>query len=46
MNGLCTQVTAFIDEATLRQRLTDLSDAGFDGMAFVGVPRTMADGEG
>jgi hypothetical protein len=46
VNGLCTQVTAFMDEPTLRQRLTDLSDAGFDGMAFVGVPRTMADGEG
>jgi Mycobacterial methylenetetrahydrofolate reductase len=46
VNGLCTQVTAFMDEPTLRQRLTDLSDAGFDGMAFVGVPRTMSDGEG
>lgn len=46
VNGLCTQVTAFMDEATLRQRLTDLSDAGFDGIAFVGVPRTMSDGEG
>ncbi|OBI74355.1 mycobacterial-type methylenetetrahydrofolate reductase [Mycobacterium sp. E740] len=46
VNGLCTQVTAFMDEATLRQRLTDLSGAGFDGIAFVGVPRTMNDGEG
>jgi Mycobacterial methylenetetrahydrofolate reductase len=46
MNGLCTQVTAFMDEPTLRQRLTDLSSAGFDGIAFVGVPRTMNDGEG
>jgi hypothetical protein len=46
MNGLCTQVTAFLDESALRQRLTDLSAAGFDGIAFVGVPRTMADGEG
>jgi Mycobacterial methylenetetrahydrofolate reductase len=45
-NGLCTQVTAFMDEPMLRQRLTDLSDAGFDGIAFVGVPRTMNDGEG
>lgn len=45
-NGLCTQVTAFMDEPTLRQRLTDLSSAGFDGIAFVGVPRTMNDGEG
>ena len=46
VNGLCTQVTAFMDEPTLRQRLTDLSAAGFDGIAFVGVPRTMNDGEG
>lgn len=46
MNGLCTQVTAFMDEPTLRKRLTELSDAGFDGIAFVGVPRTMNDGEG
>lgn len=46
MNGLCTQVTAFMDEPTLRRRLTDLSGAGFDGIAFVGVPRTMSDGEG
>ncbi|MFI5506326.1 mycobacterial-type methylenetetrahydrofolate reductase [Mycobacterium sp. NPDC051804] len=46
MNGLCTQVTAFLDKAALRQRLTNLSSAGFDGIAFVGVPRTMSDGEG
>lgn len=46
MNGLCTQVTAFLDKAALRQRLTKLSSAGFDGIAFVGVPRTMNDGEG
>ena len=46
MRGLCTQVTAFLDEPTLRRRLTDLSGAGFDGIAFVGVPRTMNDGEG
>ncbi|MEO3759632.1 mycobacterial-type methylenetetrahydrofolate reductase [Mycobacterium sp. B14F4] len=46
MHGLCTQVTAFMDEPTLRTRLTDLSGAGFDGIAFVGVPRTMNDGEG
>ncbi|SEH52883.1 hypothetical protein SAMN04489835_1005 [Mycolicibacterium rutilum] len=45
-NGLCTQVTAFLDENALRQRLTELSGAGFDGIAFVGVPRTMSDGEG
>jgi hypothetical protein len=46
VNGLCTQVTAFMDKQTLRQRLVDLSSAGFDGIAFVGVPRTMNDGEG
>jgi hypothetical protein len=46
VNGLCTQVTAFMDEATLHQRLTDLGAAGIEGIAFVGVPRTMADGEG
>lgn len=46
IKGLCTQVTAFSDEPTLRRRLTDLVDSGMEGVAFVGVPRTMADGEG
>ena len=46
VNGLCTQVTAFMDEPALRQRLTDLRDSGIEGIAFVGVPRTMNDGEG
>jgi len=46
VNGLCTQVTAFLDEPTLRERLTVLGDTGIDGIAFVGVPRTMNDGEG
>jgi hypothetical protein len=46
INGLCTQVTAFMDEASLRRRLTDLTDAGMEGVVFVGVPRTMNDGEG
>jgi hypothetical protein len=44
--GLCTQVTAFMDEPTLRQRLTDPGASGIEGIAFVGVPRTMNDGEG
>jgi hypothetical protein len=44
--GLCTQVTAFMDEVSLRQRLTDLCAAGMEGVVFVGVPRTMNDGEG
>lgn len=46
LRGLCTQVTAFMDEGSLRQRLTDLRAAGMEGVVFVGVPRTMNDGEG
>ena len=46
MNGLCTQVTSFLDQQALQTRLTDLGSAGFDGIAFVGVPRTLNDGEG
>ena len=46
VKGLCTQVTAFMDEATLRGRLTELLAAGMEGIVFVGVPRTMSDGEG
>ncbi len=46
IRGLCTQVTAFSDEASLRQRLTELCAAGMEGVVFVGVPRTMNDGEG
>ena len=46
VRGLCTQVTAFHDEQQLGERLRNLRDAGMDGIAFVGVPRTMADGEG
>jgi hypothetical protein len=46
LHGLCSQVTAFSDEQSLRQRLSDLIGAGIDGIVFVGVPRTMADGEG
>ncbi len=46
VSGLCTQVTAFLDESALRQRLVDLRDSGMEGIAFVGVPRTMNDGEG
>jgi hypothetical protein len=45
-NGLCTQVTAFSDEPALRRRLADLTEAGMEGVVFVGVPRTMNDGEG
>ncbi len=46
LNGLCTQVTAFMDEQSLHGRLTELRDAGMEGVVFVGVPRTMNDGEG
>ncbi|HUB57487.1 MAG TPA: mycobacterial-type methylenetetrahydrofolate reductase [Mycobacterium sp.] len=46
VRGLCSQVTAFMDEQTLGQRLGALVGAGIDGIVFVGVPRTMADGEG
>jgi hypothetical protein len=46
MGGLCTQVSAFLDEEELTKRLQDLRDAGMNGVIFVGVPRTMADGEG
>ncbi len=46
VRGLCTQVSAFMDEPALRQRVADLSTAGIEGIVFVGVPRTMADGEG
>ncbi len=34
------------DEVALRARLTEMLAAGMEGIAFVGVPRTMSDGEG
>ena len=46
MSALCTQVTAFMGEDELAERLQNLRDAGFDGIIFVGVPRTMVDFEG
>lgn len=46
VGGLCTQVTSFSDEPALRARVGDLLGAGIEGIAFVGVPRTMSDGEG
>lgn len=46
VKGLCTQVTAFSTDDELRHRISELTDAGMEGIAFVGVPRTMADGEG
>src|SRR6201984_1718547 len=35
-----------MEEASLHHRLTDLRAAGMEGVVFVGVPRTMNDGEG
>lgn len=46
MKGICTQVTAFLDEKQLEARFDELLKAGMEGIVFVGVPRTMADGEG
>ncbi|WP_026356691.1 mycobacterial-type methylenetetrahydrofolate reductase [Mycobacterium sp. 141] len=46
IRGLCTQVTSFLDKPALQARLTELMDAGFEGITFVGVPRSMSDGEG
>ncbi|MBA0124859.1 hypothetical protein H0B56_04820 [Haloechinothrix sp. YIM 98757] len=46
VQGLCTQVTAFHDKPQLTDRLQNLVDAGMDGITFVGVPRTLADGQG
>lgn len=46
VRGLCSQVTAFMDEQSLARRVGELAGAGIDGIVFVGVPRTMADGEG
>ncbi|MFZ0229662.1 MAG: mycobacterial-type methylenetetrahydrofolate reductase, partial [Mycobacterium sp.] len=46
VSGLCSQVTAFMDEPSLHERLGALVGAGIEGIVFVGVPRTMADGEG
>lgn len=46
MRGLCTQVTPFLQPEALRERVRSLRVAGVDGVIFVGVPRTMADGDG
>ncbi|MBV8966965.1 MAG: hypothetical protein JO191_12415, partial [Mycobacteriaceae bacterium] len=43
VKALCTQVTAFLEERALRERLRNLRAAGFEGIVFVGVPRTMND---
>ena len=40
VSGLCTQVTAFMDESMLGNRLVELCGAGIRGVVFVGLPRT------
>jgi len=46
LTPMVTQVTAFHDEAQLTERFRALRAAGIDHAVCVGVPRTMADGEG
>jgi len=46
LSPMVTQVTAFHDEAQLTERFRALRAAGIDHAVCVGVPRTMADGEG
>lgn len=46
MSGFCTQVTSFLDQTNLATRFCSLREAGMEGIIFVGVPRTMQDGEG
>jgi hypothetical protein len=43
---ILTQVTAFHSTAALGERLEALRSAGIRRVVFVGVPRTLADGEG
>lgn len=46
LDCIVTQVTAFSSAEALRRRLADLRAAGVRRVVFVGVPRTLADGEG
>jgi hypothetical protein len=46
MKGMCTQVTAFHNSDQLTERFSNLTGSGIESIIFVGVPRTMADGEG
>lgn len=46
MECAVTQVTAFHTEDQLTERFNDLRSAGIERAICVGVPRTMADGEG
>ncbi len=46
VKGMCTQVTAFMNEDQLKNRFQELRSSGINGIIFVGVPRNMDDGEG
>ena len=46
LSCIVTQVTAFASEAALGQRLGELKSAGIERVVFVGVPRTLQDGQG
>jgi hypothetical protein len=46
LDCIVTQVTAFSSMEALGERLASLRAEGIDRVVFVGVPRTLADGEG
>jgi len=46
LETIVTQVTAFSSAEALGERLDALRTAGIERVVFVGVPRTMADGQG
>jgi hypothetical protein len=46
LSCIVTQVTAFATADALERRLGDLKTAGVERVVFVGVPRTLQDGQG
>ncbi len=46
LSPIVTQVTAFSSTDALESRIQDLRNAGIERVVFVGVPRTLADGQG
>jgi hypothetical protein len=46
LSCIVTQVTAFASADALERRLGDLKAAGVERVVFVGVPRTLQDGQG
>lgn len=46
LDCIVTQVTAFSSQDALAERLEALRAVGIDRVVFVGVPRTLADGQG